>query len=187
MAAVMTRPVPAGIPTKGIRSYLYQRSPTHRHQGIDMVAPEGTEVRAVADGTITHAAEKLEPGFSGYGGHVVLHMADGKHWALYAHLQRALVKPGDKVKRGQVIGTVGRTCYDRTHPGKLCKGAHLHFEVAQRPYPMASEAPRVDPVAYLSEWEEATPAQQPQVSRQSQVSSAVMTLALGWLARRVFG
>ena len=70
-------------------------------------------------------------------------------WFLYAHLDRAQVVPGQRIGAGAQIGTVGRTCFRRDDPSALCSGSHLHFEVSPRAYPQDSEAPRLDPVAYL--------------------------------------
>lgn len=147
-APAPTSPLPP-FPRSGILSFEYQRTPTHRHQGIDLPAPEGTSLYATEAGTVTHAAAQLAPGFSGYGGHVVVH--DGQRWQLYGHLARVDVAPGEHVKRGQLIGTVGRTCYTREDPTKLCERPHLHFEVSPRAYPQDSEAKRIDPVAWLEE------------------------------------
>lgn len=183
-SAALYRPVRAGVPTKGTRSYLYQRSPTHRHQGVDLVAPEGTPVVAVAPGVVTHASASLAPGFSGYGRHVAIAGDDGYH-TLFAHLATVLVRPGQRVTRGEVIGTVGATCFDRSDPSRACKGPHLHFEASEHPYPMASEAARVDPVAYMSQGSAETP---PQPARPfAGLGPAVATIALGWLARRFLG
>lgn len=138
------------IPTDGIQSFGYPRSATHTHQGVDIVASEGTPVHALERSSITHIAPDLEPGFSGYGGHVVLHGPSG-HW-LYAHLSGvALLKPGDVVEAGQQIGAVGRTCYSTEHPDALCDGAHLHLELSVNTYPQDSEAPRLDPVPRLQQ------------------------------------
>lgn len=141
------RSLPA-LPTRGNRSYLARRSATHLHRGIDLPAPVGTPVYAVGSGTVTHASATLEPGFSGYGAHVVVSQAPGTH-ALYAHLDTVAVSPGEHVTRGQLVGTVGRTCYSRAEPERLCGGAHLHFELSPGPYPRGSESPRLDPVAFL--------------------------------------
>jgi len=185
VAAIAQRPADAGLPTEGRRGFHARRTPTHRHQGIDLLAPKDAPVYAVRDGVVTHASSNLEPGFSGYGGHIVLKSdtiiagfiigkAHGSRnavgpWFLYAHLDSVAVRPGQRVKQGQVIGRVGNTCYTRADPHKLCKGAHLHFEVSPRPYPQDSEATRLDPVVYLSKGEVA--------SKPAQVPSGASTLA----------
>jgi murein DD-endopeptidase MepM/ murein hydrolase activator NlpD len=137
----------APLPQTGTRRYLARRTPSHLHRGIDLIAPEGTPVFATADGTVTHARAAFERGFSGYGGHVVI--ATGGRWLLHAHLSAVDVAPGERVRRGELLGRVGRTCFTEEDPKKLCAGAHLHFEVSPTPYPQRSEAPRLDPVAWL--------------------------------------
>lgn len=136
------------IPQSGPRSFGFQRSQTHTHQGIDLPQPEGTPVYAVLPGTVRFASAELSPGFSGYGGHVAIeHEPD--LWTLYAHLQSVEVEPGQTVRPGDRLGEVGRTCYSRAEPAKLCSGPHLHFELSPRRYPQDSEAPRLDPSALL--------------------------------------
>lgn len=161
-AVAMLRPVDAGIPTEGNRAFGVQRSAEHTHQGIDMVARKGTPVRAVRGGIVTHASNGLAQGFSGYGRHVVIRVGSKGPWLLYAHLDHASVRPGDTVAQGQQIGTVGNTCFNREDPSHLCGGKagagyHLHFEVSPRRYPQPSEAPRLDPVAFLSSGTHETP------------------------------
>lgn len=86
------------------------------HHGLDIDAPEGTPVRAAADGTVVN----LHPGQSGYGWFLVIDHGNGLK-TLYAHLGGFNVKAGDTVRRGQQIGVVGMT--------GLTTGPHLHFEV----------------------------------------------------------
>lgn len=144
------------LPVTGIRSFLFQRSDTHKHRGIDIAAPEGTPLYAVADGIIERASGAFAPGFSGYGAHVVIRHehACGSNlpaWTLYSHMQDVAVHPLQHVSRGQFIGTVGRTKFTRENPTALFNesGAHLHFEVSPSRYPQDSEAPRLDPVVWL--------------------------------------
>lgn len=99
------------------------------HNGMDMSAPEGTPIRASADGTVVIAAEQ-----GGYGLCTVIDHGSGLG-TLYGHQSVLAVKPGDVVKRGQVIGFVGST-------GRST-GPHLHWEVRQFGQP-------VDPVTYLA-------------------------------------
>lgn len=83
------------------------------HTGQDMSAPIGTPVRAAADGVA-----KSPNGGGWAGNHAIIDHGDGS--TLYAHMQRSLVRPGQQVKGGQVIGYVGMT-------GRSF-GPHLHFE-----------------------------------------------------------
>lgn len=139
------------IPTEGILSYGYPRSATHTHQGVDIVAPERAPLRALERSTVTHISASLEPGFSGYGGHVVLQGPSG-YW-LYGHLSSVPLElhPGSVVEAGEEIGLVGRTCFSTEHPDALCDGAHVHLELSANPYPQDSEAPRLDPVPRLEQ------------------------------------
>lgn len=152
----MLLPIPARVPVRGNGAFGVQRTPTHRHQGIDLGAPEGTPVRAADHGRVVHVVEPGTRGFSGYGATIVIEharpTAPGKVWTLYAHLKRgsATVRVGQEVSRGDVIAQVGRTCGTVSEPHKLCGGPHLHFEVSKRPYPQASEATRLDPTFFLT-------------------------------------
>lgn len=84
------------------------------HTGVDFAVPQGTDVLAVADGKI----EAANWGKS-YGTQLVQKVEGG--WVIYAHLSKALVKAGDKVKAGQHIGESGSTGNS--------SGPHLHFEM----------------------------------------------------------
>ena len=90
------------------------RIPRH---GIGIKAPAGTEVRAVAAGLVA-VAERPER--STYLATVILDHGGG-YYTIYASMSDALVKKGDRVARGQVIGHVGGETTD--------EGAHLHFEI----------------------------------------------------------
>ncbi|MCS6798090.1 MAG: M23 family metallopeptidase [Myxococcota bacterium] len=85
------------------------------HEGIDIGAPEGALVRAVADGLVVYS----DNGLSGYGNLVVLLHADGSS-SRYGHLSAAFVFAGQIVRQGTPIGAVGDT--------GLARGHHLHFE-----------------------------------------------------------
>lgn len=85
------------------------------HTGVDIAAPKGTPIYATADGRVTS-----QTGGSGYGITVVINHGYS-YQSLYAHLSKKVVKPGEKVKRGQLIGYVGNT--------GLSFGPHLHYEV----------------------------------------------------------
>lgn len=85
------------------------------HEGIDFLAEPGSPILAAAAGVVV-AAERHPD----YGLYVELDHGDGLT-TRYAHAQSLLVKPGDIVRRGQQIATVGMT-------GRAT-GPHLHFEV----------------------------------------------------------
>ena len=83
------------------------------HDGIDLAAPVGTRVRAVAGGRVT----TVHKWNYSYGKHVVIKHRGSS--SLYAHMSRINVHKGQKIKRGQVIGRVGSTGNST--------GPHLHF------------------------------------------------------------
>ncbi|MCB1158343.1 MAG: LysM peptidoglycan-binding domain-containing M23 family metallopeptidase [Leptospiraceae bacterium] len=85
------------------------------HGGIDLAAKKGTAVYASAEGKVLLAQKK-----GGYGKLIILSHKLG-YESRYGHLSKILVKPGEKIRRGQKIGEVGST-------GKST-GPHLHFEV----------------------------------------------------------
>ncbi len=96
-------------PAHGIISSVYgsQRilngEPQTPHLGVDIAAPAGTPIAAPADGFVSVAADQyLNGSFT---------MLDHGHGVstLYLHQNKRLVKEGDKVSRGQVIGEVGQT------------------------------------------------------------------------------
>lgn len=102
------------------------------HKGIDIAAPSGTPVHAVADGVVVSAGQLTENA-GRYGNTVILQ--HGAQRTLYAHLTSINAKPGATVKAGQQIGTVGETGF--------ATGPHLHFEVRQ-------DETLIDPATKLS-------------------------------------
>ncbi|HYT68066.1 MAG TPA: M23 family metallopeptidase [Vicinamibacterales bacterium] len=116
----LTIPVSRIPPEKLVRSYHDARSGGREHEALDILAPVGTPVVAVEDGSVA----KL---FNSKAGGITLYQFDpGKEFAYYyAHLDRYAdgIKEGDQVHRGQVIGYVGTT-------GNAPKNTpHLHFAV----------------------------------------------------------
>jgi murein DD-endopeptidase MepM/ murein hydrolase activator NlpD len=87
------------------------------HQGIDLAAPEGTEVYAIADGIVTAA------GFDPVLGNYVIISHHNRWTSLYGHLQRIETALRTEVKSGTIIGRVGSTGQST--------GPHLHFELRQ--------------------------------------------------------
>ena len=90
------------------------------HTGVDLTAQGGTPVYATGDGRVEVAGRGQ--GLGGYGVCIVINHGYGFK-TLYAHLSDVKVKQGERVKRGEVIGNVGRT--------GLAQGYHLHYEVIQ--------------------------------------------------------
>jgi len=92
------------------------------HKGLDLAAPEGLPVRASGKGTVVFAgrAGMDNPAWARLGNAVVLQHA-GLYLSVYAHLRQVLVREGQTVERGSVVGEVGNTGWS-TAP-------HLHYEV----------------------------------------------------------
>ncbi len=84
------------------------------HKGVDLAAPSGTPIRSVADGVVTKA------GWSGGHGNHIEVKHEGGYSTGFSHLSKMLVKGGDRVRQGQVIGKVGST--------GMSTGPHLHYE-----------------------------------------------------------
>jgi len=78
--------------------------PKWPHYGIDFAAKEGTEIKAMLDGVVTLA----EPDLFYTGGTLIFDHGHGVS-TLYMHMKQLMVKKGQKVKQGDVIGTVGST------------------------------------------------------------------------------
>lgn len=123
---------PAGAaftwPADGQVSSTFGRRGSSVHDGIDIAAPEGSPVRAAADGEVLYSGA-----LRGYGKVVIVEHGGGLT-TVYAHNRDNLVRPGDRVRRGDVIAAVGRS-------GKTT-GPNLHFEVRRNK--RAS-----DPLAFL--------------------------------------
>jgi murein DD-endopeptidase MepM/ murein hydrolase activator NlpD len=98
------------------------------HQGIDLAAPKGTPVSATAAGKVVFA------GRSGRFGRLVVIDHGGAYETRYAHLKKIKADAGERVERGEVIGTVGRS--------GNATGYHLHYEVRREGVP-------VDPRPFL--------------------------------------
>lgn len=123
---LMLASVPSIIPIR--REFLRSRPsgfrmrfhPIHKiwrmHWGMDFSLPSGSEIYASGDGVVL----KTNRG-RGYGIHVVIKHNYGGYETLYAHMKKTAVKPGQKVKRGEIIGYVGNT--------GISTAPHLHYEV----------------------------------------------------------
>lgn len=112
----MIKPMTKYIETQGI----------HGYNGVDLAAPVGTPLYAVADGVAIIA--KSDGGWNGgYGNYIVIKHSNGVQ-TLYAHMSVVGISAGDTVSQGTQIGAVGMT-------GKST-GSHLHFEVrgAKNPF-----------------------------------------------------
>lgn len=126
-------------PTQGLSAHFQDPSYVKvfgvGHNAIDIPAAQGTEIKAPADGYVT----KVKDAGLGYSYIMLAH--NGGVMTLYGHVSKILVRAGDIVKRGDIIGHVGGTP-GTSGAGWMTTGAHLHFEVFQN-------GKHVDPQAYL--------------------------------------
>ncbi|HOV57070.1 MAG TPA: M23 family metallopeptidase [Rhodanobacteraceae bacterium] len=114
--------MPAGMPVDAgyIASYFGGRPDPFNgasafHSGIDVDAPAGTDIHAVAEGVVTFDGQR-----PGYGNVIEIDHGNG-YMTRYAHNARNLAKVGDRVHVGQTVAKVGST-------GRST-GTHVHFEV----------------------------------------------------------
>lgn len=174
-------PVPgAALPPRGASgSWLYERSSTHYHQGLDIGGRYGgghpvyrdrdsyhaarkagkLEIRSVTAGTVVKIIDKNDEGGESYGRVIVIKSTvNGRTlWFLYAHLAPYTVRltPLQDVQENEVIAYVG-------HSGNAgAANPHLHFEVATKPLPTGAgpdhettptkQRIRIDPYHVLEE------------------------------------
>ena len=100
------------------------------HPYLDIAAPAGTVVKAIANGTV------IFDGWSEETGYTIQIQHDGDIVSIYKHNEKLLKKTGDKVSAGSPIALVGNT-------GKLTTGEHLHFELWHK-------GESLDPTRYIS-------------------------------------
>ncbi len=93
------------------------------HTGMDFTSPVGTEIHATGNGVIG----KIEMDGRGYGNNVIVNHGYG-YETLYGHMSKIVVRPGQKVKRGDLIGYVGNS--------GTSTGPHLHYEVRKNGNPV---------------------------------------------------
>ena len=117
-----------GWPLKGRLSSGFGWRGARPHEGIDIAARKGSNIRAAAPGRVILA------GWLGGYGRVVIVKHTGPYSTVYAHTSRNRVKKGQFVEAGQVIAEVGDT--------GNAKGSHLHFEIRR-------ERRARDPLPYL--------------------------------------
>jgi murein DD-endopeptidase MepM/ murein hydrolase activator NlpD len=112
--------------------YGYRTHPIYKiikmHTGMDFNAAIGTPIYATGDGVVDRADAEA----AGYGSHVVINHGFG-YQTLYGHMSKMLVKPGQVVKRGEIIGLVGNS--------GISSGPHVHYEVIRN-------GEKVNPVNY---------------------------------------
>ncbi|MED1784737.1 stalk domain-containing protein [Brevibacillus fortis] len=115
------------------------------HEGIDIMAPKGTPIYSVSDGTINKV------GWNTYGGwRVNITDKNGQYRMYYAHLQAYApgLHVGKTIKAGQLIGFVGDTGYGGTGTVGMFE-PHLHFGLYRN-----STGKAIDPYDYLRIWEQ---------------------------------
>jgi len=129
------RNTPSVCPLRGtdfvlVSGFGRRRSPfTHefeRHTGLDLAAPVGTPVFAPADGVVAFAGQYPVGRTSDwwrYGNLVILEDGDG-FVTLYGHAERVEVRQGQRVRRGDLLATVGKTGWSMS--------PHLHYEVRRK-------------------------------------------------------
>ena len=112
------------------RGFVVAGGTQPQHDGIDLLADEGTAVRAAAKGEVIYAG----PGPAEYGLTVIVYHS-GRWTTTYSYLSKITVKVGDKVKSGERIGLVGQT--------GLASQPQLHFEIRRNKRAL-------DPARYLA-------------------------------------
>ena len=148
-AATVARPNDARLMSR------YGMRPSRRdgnqrlHAGVDIGGRRGQPIYAARGGVVELVgADAVRRGpLDGYGNAVVIRHDDEGKWALYAHLDRALVTAGQRVEAGEQIGEMGATTNGK-FPGMV---HHLHLEVRTRPLPGPYGRDNIDPAVWLAE------------------------------------
>jgi len=132
-AGPMPSPSAAGLiwPVEGTVTSGFGYRWGRMHEGIDISVPEGTPIRAAADGTVILEQSEYESG--GYGNYTCVDHGGGLS-TCYAHQSSFAASVGARVSQGDVIGYSGNTGHST--------GPHLHFEVRINGAP-------TDPLGYL--------------------------------------
>ena len=120
----------------------YDESPAHTGRlkySVDFIIPEGTPIKASLDGDVADLKQDSNIGgpdkiFDKFGNYIEIKHQNGEY-SIYEHIRRdgALVKVGDKVETGQIIGYSGNTGW-MAH-----LGPHLHFDVHKYHKPFGPE------------------------------------------------
>ena len=126
----LRRPVAGSVVTRFGRHQDAELKTWTFNRGINIAAPEGANVHAIAPGEVV-----MVDWFPGYGRFVLLRHPEG-FFSLYGHLSSDLVSVGEILPEGTALGTVGST-------GRLDGVAQLHFEIMQGEEPL-------DPILWLA-------------------------------------
>jgi len=109
------KPLSGSITSKfGVRVHPVYNIPVF-HSGIDLAAAEGSRVKTTGDGIVAFSGYDR-----GYGQKITINHGYG-YKTIYGHLSKALVRQGQRVKRGDIIALSGNT--------GVSTGPHLHYEV----------------------------------------------------------
>lgn len=119
------------IPKKFIKT-ISKKSPAHigkLKNSVDFIIPEGTPIKAAFYGIVVDIKQDSGMGgytkkFDKYGNYIEIKHANNEY-SIYEHIKKnsSLVKVGDKVKEGQIIGYSGKTGWISN------LGPHLHFDI----------------------------------------------------------
>jgi murein DD-endopeptidase MepM/ murein hydrolase activator NlpD len=116
------------------------------HKGLDLSAPTGTPIYATADGVVSFAGRypiRQSVQWWRFGNVVVVNHAD-RFITIYGHCDTVKVRPGQVVKQGEVVGTVGSTGWSTN--------SHLHYEVRTDIEQPGAYLP-IDPRIYILNYE----------------------------------
>ncbi len=110
-----------------------------KHEGVDVFATKGTPVTAVVQGRVSRV------GTNNLGGKTVSIFADGYSY-YYAHLDSQLAQVGQRVRKGDTLGTVGNTGNAITTPPHLHFGIYRQGRGAVDPFPFLAESEALQPL-----------------------------------------
>lgn len=148
------RPVKDQPGTRFSSGFGYRIHPIYKvrkkHPGVDFSAKKGTPIYASADGIVI--SNDIFGG-RGFGKHITISHGFGYH-TLYAHMDKAIKKRGQRVKRGDLIGYIGNT--------GLSTAPHLHYEVIKN-------GRRVNPINYF--FNDLSPTQYDDLVRSAAISN----------------
>ncbi len=122
---------PVGSPNGFIDSWGFPRPSGRTHEGVDMFAPYGTPLYAVADGVVARVYTNT------LGGLAINLVDDDGTMYYYAHLSSASAQSGQRVSAGDVIGAVGTSGNARGTPPHLHWQHHPGGGEPVNPYPLA--------------------------------------------------
>ncbi len=123
------RPVPGGVSSLFGMKRVFNGQPRSVHRGLDLRGAQGTPIQACADGRVA-----LVDNLYFSGNVVYINHGEGV-FSAYLHMSEAGVRPGERVRKGQVIGLVGAT-------GRVT-GPHLHLS-------LIVQGQSVDPQPFLA-------------------------------------